>query len=365
MMDDPLQVVPEPPGLGPFFAKDLVVVVLIGPPVLALLLCLDGDFSKLASDTLANYVPFTGFTAAFFGFYTYFLPWAERKLPVLRTRVAARLPFVVACSLLIAQVGASVLGPIHHWILGRDYSESHFPVISSIICVVLGVTLDSWIRARRRLINVERMREVEQRARVVAQLRALEARTQPHFLFNTLNTIASLIRDDPELAERTVEQTAEILRYVVEAPKQSLVPIDDELRLVSNYLSIQQARFGPRFTWSIDVDHSLQHLRIPPMSIQPLVENAMLHSLIHRRTGGQLTVNLRKEGSEVVCRVTDNGPEFGPAAEGGAKKGTGTSLRELRERLRLLFGEEASLTGTPMDEGGFMATLRVPERSLA
>lgn len=364
-MDDPLQIVPDPPRMGPLLLKDMALLVLFGPPMLALILCGSADPSVIFWESVANYVPFIGFTASFWVLFAYLLPWFETKLPTMRTNLFVRLPLLSAFALLIALFGASVLGRIHHIILGLDFGESNFYVISSSLCIVLGLTLDYWIRARRRLIYSEQLREVEQRARVLAQLRALEARTQPHFLFNTLNTIASLIRDDPDLAERTVEQTAELLRYVVEAPKRSLVMVAEELRLVSNYLSIQEARFGRRFEWAIDVDEAAMADWIPPMSLQPLVENAMLHGLTHRRRDGLLKISLQREGTDLVCRVLDNGPDAKPSKKHLTRGGTGTSLNELRQRLSLLFGDDASLSGAPTEQGGFMAVLRVPERSPA
>lgn len=364
MAREKLEILPEAPRMGPILGRDVLLLMMAGPPVLAVLQHGDEGLHRVVRDAAANYLPFVGFTSAFWFLFDRFLPSLEARFPLLVTSLPLRASVLVSISLAVASLGTLAIGPAHNLIAHDvDTGLSTFFGVSSVLCVGLSLTLDFWFRARRRLFLAERLRDAEQRARVVAQLRALEARTQPHFLFNTLNTIASLIHDDPDLAERTVERTAEMLRYVVEAPERSLVPLQEELQLVSNYLSIQKARFGERLAWSITCDDRPEEFWVPPMSLQPLVENAMHHAIARRRKGGRLEVQLSRERGELVFRVSDNGPDPASQDSGSAPRGTGTSMNELRQRLTLLFGGLARVRGEANDCGGFTATLCIPERS--
>lgn len=350
--------------MGQILGRDILLLMVAGPPVLALLQHGDEGLLPVLRDAAANYLPFVGFTVAFWLLFDRVLPSLETRLPLLSRNLALRAAVLALISVAVALLGTLAVGPAHNLIAHQvETGLSTFFGVSAVLCVGLSLTLDFWFRARRRVYRAERVRDAEQRARVVAQLRSLEARTQPHFLFNTLNTIASLIHDDPDLAERTVERTAEMLRYLVEAPERSLVPLHEELQLVSNYLSIQKARFGERLAWSITCDEGPEDLWVPPMSLQPLVENAMHHAIARRRRGGRLEVQLSREHGELVCRVSDNGPDASSQETIASPTGTGTSMNELRQRLTLLFGDLARLRGDANDLGGFTATLRIPERS--
>ncbi|MEO1228026.1 MAG: histidine kinase [Myxococcota bacterium] len=365
MSGERLEILPKGSASKPLLFREVLLLMILGPPVLAVLLHGDEGLVPVLRDTLANVFPFVGFGSAAWMILTKFTPRAEARLPVLTTNIAARTAYLVAAGVAMALLGTLIIGPLHNFIAhDKEMSLATFLGISVVLCVGLSLTLDFSFRARQRLFLAERVRDAEQRARVVAQLRALEARTQPHFLFNTLNTIASLIHDDPDLAERTVERTADMLRYVVDAPKRSLVPLSEELRLVSNYLGIQQARFGERLEWSIECADEPDDLWVPPMSLQPLVENAMHHAIARRRKDGRLRVQLSREHGELVCRVIDNGPDPSGKKRLSDSKGTGTSMKELRQRLTLIFGDLARLGGEVNDLGGFTATLRIPERSL-
>jgi two-component system sensor histidine kinase AlgZ len=212
-------------------------------------------------------------------------------------------------------------------------------------------------------LQLHRMRahEAEKRALVlghaalIAELEALRSRTQPHFLFNVLNTIGSLVRDDADLAERTVHRLAEILRYALVSTRSDRVPLRDELAVVEAYLEIERARFGERLRYALDVAEDAKRAHIPPFSLQPLVENAVLHGIAGRAGGGTLRITARVSSARLVLCVQDDGPGSGASTH----RGSGTSLDDLARRLALLHGSDASLV-TRGEAGGFAIELTMP-----
>ena len=171
-----------------------------------------------------------------------------------------------------------------------------------------------------------------------AQLASLESRIHPHFLFNTLNSISSLIPEDPERAERLVEQMAALLRFSLDANQSGLVPLASELKIVADYLEIERARFGERLRYQIDVPADLNESGIPPLSLQTLVENSVKYAIAPERAGGEIRITGARSGGACRVEVSDSGPAFqlesAPAGHG---------LDNLKGRLSTLFGDRAAL----------------------
>ncbi len=206
--------------------------------------------------------------------------------------------------------------------------------------------------------RVERERTRAERADVAAleaRLEALQARTNPHFLFNSLNTVMELVASDPELAEQTLARLAAIYRYALEGAERRLVLLQEELDAVRDYLEVERARFGQRLRYRLESGPDAAAIKVPPMLVQPLVENAVLHGIGRRIGGGEVLLRARAEGGQLDLTVCDEGP--GPA--GGTHRGAGTSLKNIAERLRLVYGDAASLTTRRLPNGGFEARLRV------
>jgi two-component system, LytTR family, sensor histidine kinase AlgZ len=206
--------------------------------------------------------------------------------------------------------------------------------------------------------RVEREHTRAERATVAAleaRLEALQARTNPHFLFNSLNTVMELVASDPELAEETLARLAAIYRYALEGAERKLVLLQDELDAVRDYLEVERARFGDRLRYEIEVAPGAASVKVPPMLVQPLVENAVLHGVGRRVEGGGVRLSARTEAGALELVVCDDGaPSDAPK-----HRGAGTSLRNIAERLRLLYGDAASLTTRRLPDGGFEARLRV------
>lgn len=181
---------------------------------------------------------------------------------------------------------------------------------------------------------LERARQVERvRAQLAeAELRALRAQVNPHFLFNTLNTIAALVHDNPRAAEETTTRLAEVFRYVLLASEREHARLADERAFVRDWLAIEQTRFGGRLRYEEDIPVGLESARVPSLVLQPLVENAVRHAVASRPEGGTIRLAARAEGDRLVVEVSDDGPGFDPAAE---PSGAGFGLHSVRERLRM------------------------------
>lgn len=191
-----------------------------------------------------------------------------------------------------------------------------------------------------------------------AKLSALEAQVQPHFLFNSLHTIASLARDGRnDDVVRLIADLSELLRAVTDQ-QQSMRPLGDEVALAERYLDIQQARFGDRLRVKIEVDPDAARVLVPTLTLQPLVDNAIRHGLANVVRGGTIGIRAEIDGAELAVAVSDDGAGV-PAAWRLDDCG-GTGLKNLRSRAGILFGDRAPLTAGPREAGGFEVTLRVP-----
>ncbi len=205
------------------------------------------------------------------------------------------------------------------------------------------------------LDNIERQRELTARQRNEVRLRELAARSElkalraqinPHFLFNALNTLADLTRHDPKLAEELVVALAEMFRYALDATNREEVRLGDEIAFVRSYLEIEQARFGAKLRYTIDVPDELADYLIAPMLIQPLIENSVKHGIAPRPLGGSLTVRARLYDGMINIVVEDDGKGFEPAS---ARNGIG--LTNVRERVEKLSGPNHFTLRTAPREG--------------
>jgi signal transduction histidine kinase len=174
--------------------------------------------------------------------------------------------------------------------------------------------------------------EAQARAELAqAELRALRAQVNPHFLFNTLNSIAALIAENPAAAEDTTTRLAEVFRYTLATSDRSHAPLGDELAFVRSCLEIERTRFGARLRVEQAIEPGLDNVPVPTLLLQPLVENAVLHGAGSRVEGGTVRISARREGELLVLEVADDGPGL----DGAGRPGSGFGLRSVRERLAL------------------------------
>jgi sensor histidine kinase YesM len=188
-----------------------------------------------------------------------------------------------------------------------------------------------------------------------AELRLLKSQLNPHFLFNALNGLRSLIADEPDRARDAVTHLARTLRYTLASSDEDLVTLERELEMVDDYLALEAMRLGERLRVERAIDPAARGTRVPSMLLQTLVENAIKHGIAELKEGGALRIAARIEASHLVVRV-DNPRPVAPAASAS----DGVGLRNATGRLRLLFGDEASVRLDLSTPGEASAVVRLP-----
>jgi len=207
----------------------------------------------------------------------------------------------------------------------------------------------------RQLREKEQQEERLRALAAQAELKALKAQVNPHFLFNTLNTIAALIHTDPQLAEATVERLAELFRYVLIGSERGQVSLEEELAFVDGYLEIEQARFGERLHVTREIAPETLPTSVPSLILQPLVENAVRHG---QGTNGRIDLTIRAESTDEAVRITvaDRGP--GMLTDYQIDGSTGHGLRNVDERLRKTYGK--GLEVAENERGGTTVAIHIP-----
>jgi signal transduction histidine kinase len=318
-----------------------------------------------------------------YGILTPVVFWACRRWPVRRPKVVPRaflhLGFAILFCVCWALSGKVLEATLGYFLAPDDFArlfasdnrrQVYIDIVSWIfttlpfgvivyICIAgMGHAFDFFFESRDREVQLARMSEQLADARFAA----LEAQVNPHFLFNTLNTIVVRARDgDTTGTVRMVEQLSELLRRTLSRHRASEVALDDELDLVRQYVAIEEARFPDRLHVVFDVDPGVGRAAVPGFAIQHLVENAIRHGVARRTGAGRVTVSARRDAGRLVVSVRDEGPGLPAGFEAPAGRG----LDQTRERLRVLHGDSASLAAANADGGGVVATLTVPYRDLA
>ena len=169
-----------------------------------------------------------------------------------------------------------------------------------------------------------------------AELDALQARINPHFLYNALNSIAGLVHDDPDKAEKMTLLLSKLFRYTTGTKDQHFNTIEDELAIVKTYLDIEQVRFGDRLTYTVDVEHGIENDLIPRFLLQPIVENAIKHGISKIAEQGRIAIKIEKVNGKLIFKVHDNGPAFDNTFF------TGYGLQSIQDKLKLLYADKAT-----------------------
>jgi sensor histidine kinase YesM len=197
-----------------------------------------------------------------------------------------------------------------------------------------------------------------------AELRALKSQVNPHFLFNSLNSLRALIDEDAPRARESVTRLANMLRYSLQSGQLETVALEEELRIVEDYLALEQIRHEDRLRvrWQLENEATLRGLPVPPMLLQTLVENAVKYGISARREGGEIVISASLTGAALHLRVTNPGDLAAPASASAARAGssTGVGLRNASDRLKLLFGDRATLTVLAEPAGCVTADVYIP-----
>jgi sensor histidine kinase YesM len=191
------------------------------------------------------------------------------------------------------------------------------------------------------------------RLKTKAELEALRAKINPHFLFNALNSIASLIPVDPQRAEEIVQRLSHLFRYTLDASNRETVQLSDELSLIREYLEIEKVRLGERLSYEIIADSELANLPLPGLLLQPLVENSVKHGFASSKDGGQITIRCHRENDKCRIEIFDTGKGFEQA-----QRGEGFGLSSVRERLALRYGKDFDFQLT--HQNGVQIVIRLP-----
>lgn len=243
------------------------------------------------------------------------------------------------------------------------YRISHphiYLIIVAILSIIFGLSFMAYEnlsakldRTSSKLAEKEIQEQKLLRLKTEAELAALRAKVNPHFLFNTLNSIASLIPEDPERAENIVQRLSNLFHYVLSASESDVVPLDQELDLIRAYLAIEKVRLGDRLDYSVSKDDSLDGAVIPSMLLQPIVENGIKHGIAPAKDGGRIDIRCRREGSICAITIVDTGGGFDPVL---LREGFG--IGGVRQRLELNY--PGSHTFDMTANGGVTVYIEIP-----
>lgn len=276
------------------------------------------------------------------------------------------LPRVITATVVIALIWTLLTWPIDYYLGTRDMQ---LPEISQTAILTYSVMNGIWVFSLWLLLyfgyhTADRFRRSElERAQLQttlkeAELRALKSQVNPHFIFNALNSLRALIQEDPPRARQAVTQLANLLRYSLQSGQLETVPFEDELRVVNDYLALEQVRHEERLRLKLDVDPAALRCAVPPMLLQTLVENAVKYGIAKLPEGGEIGIAAYWQDECLFLRVTNPGT-LGRHPKTEAS--TGVGLRNAAERLRLLCGEKASLRLAADEPGLVVAAACIPQ----
>lgn len=292
------------------------------------------------------------------------MPYLSERLTMIRAPwnwaaiIASLLSLAFASTLLVelclSAVGYSSVGSFR-----QEYVFKSLGVFFIALVIGLSIHLYEIFRDRIQATNLQlRTQELEkERAlKLVSQARlaSLESKLHPHFLFNTLNSISALISEDPLLADKMVQRLSSLLRTSLDACEQNSMSLDEEINLVTNYLEIEKVRFRERLRYSIDVKPEIISFQVPPLILQPIVENSVKFAVSPKPEGGEIKISARLRRDEMIIEVWDDGDGFELDT---VPRGHG--LDNLQSRLAVLFGEKASLS-VNSDGGGTSVFVSIP-----
>ncbi|TDK28409.1 sensor histidine kinase [Luteimonas aestuarii] len=267
---------------------------------------------------------------------------------------------VLACSVVIDTITRGVLvgfcetcAPINH-VSRLAYSLNYIYVVLAWAGLYTGIKLYRQLQDETKRVLAARGMAHQ------AQLKMLRYQLNPHFLFNTLNAISTLVLDrDNATANRMVQGLSSFLRHSLDSDPMQRVTLRQELDALTLYLDIEKVRFAERLRIETEIDEKCWRALLPSLLLQPLVENAIKYAVAKRVEGGLLRIEASRNGAQLVLRVIDDGPGCEALGNGGLQPGNGVGLRNTRERLQVLYGERASVA-VRNRRPGIEVTLQLP-----
>jgi hypothetical protein len=280
--------------------------------------------------------------------------WLARRFPLDGERRWPHAAVHAVAGAVIATVKTAAERAVFAWLTGfwMYWLVSTLALQFAIYCAIVAAAhgIGYYYRSRERDQLEARLAE--------ARLQLLTMQLQPHFLFNTLNTIAELVHDDPDAADYMVTGLSDLLRRALELGPAQEITLDAELELLGRYLDIQKARFGPRLRVALHIDKEVRAALVPVLVLQPLVENAIQHGLAERLAAGSIDIAARRRADRLIVTVSDDG-SGAPVANGGQER---TGLGNTRARLEALYGRRQSLELVCAPGKGANVALEIPFR---
>jgi two-component system LytT family sensor kinase len=287
------------------------------------------------------------------------------RLPLRAPHRARKIALLVVIAIVVAGLRAIIDAAIPGLLKNQPLSADEFrdTVVAVLhlhflfFAVIVGVV--NFVRARAEADDRARRGAHVDAELAQAQLRRLRTDLQPHFLFNTLNAVTALVHTDPRAAEETIDKLIELLRASMEVGDHTEVPLAEELDFVGRYLDLQKVRFGDRLRPKIHIaDPELLRAQVPPLVLQPLVENSIVHGIRKRPAGGEIEVFAFRDGDTLQLEVSDSGPGCDLEAP---FSGVSIGVPHTRARLEFLYHDPRALTFQRKD-GRFIARVRIPLR---
>jgi len=271
-------------------------------------------------------------------------------------------PWTLALIVLGIWGGISIGYPIAGWLVGSATPapglanwRTLFIIASVSLVAALGMTVLSWARARMAASDLAAQRA--QRAAVENQLKLLESQLEPHMLFNTLANLRVLIALDPPRAQAMLDRLIAFLRATLNASRAGTHPLSAEFDRLADYLALMAMRMGPRLQFTFELPDALRDTPVPPLLLQPLLENCIQHGLEPKVDGGRIEISAARDGAHLKLSVRDTG--VGLASSAGTQ-GTHFGTRQVQDRLAALYGEHASFMLCAAPGGGTLAQIMIP-----
>jgi two-component system LytT family sensor kinase len=264
----------------------------------------------------------------------------------------------------VVQFFTSMLAHLYPRRYFEMYSNTWYVELAICACapVVVGIPLKIW-----NAVRIERKLEEQGRLLLEARLDALQRQINPHFLFNTLNSIASLVRSRPELAREMIVKLGNILRALLQ-DRDAFVPLGEEIAFTDDYLDIEVVRFGEKLRVVKEIAEDTLDIEVPSMLLQPLIENSIKHGLEPRISGGTVTLRSRLVAGRLTIEIEDDGVGVEPGRDvtapvsGLVREGTGIGMKNVRERMEVLYGDEATVEMVSRPGRGTRVRLTMPLR---
>jgi len=316
----------------------------------------DKDWSRVFSWTLADWYLWAALSPAIFWLAGRFRFERGGWKPALAVHFAAAVLFslghvffqsVIQCVTLWSRVGGDSMASVYAFLFSKKF---HLNLLTYAVIVGVAQAAFYYRRYHERTTQLAR-----------ARLHSLQMQLQPHFLFNTLNTISELVHRDPRAADRTIARLGDLLRLALETENMPEVSLREELEFLQKYLEIEKTRFHDRLTVDFEIAPETLDARLPSMILQPLLENAVRHGIAARPGAGRIGIRAERLGERLSIIISDDGAGLENAGQEAPREGIG--LSNTRARLAQLYGSQQKLVLGNSPGNGFEVTMEIPFRA--